>query len=63
MFDKSTGGMAREARAKMAREGVSLWLNSPLLREEVLGGTLSPRLVLRLGSRNPARCRLPRTGR
>ena len=53
MFDKSTGGMAREARAKMAREGVSLWLNSPLLREEVLGGTLSPRLVLRLGSRNP----------
>ena len=24
LFDKSTGGMAREARAKMAREGISL---------------------------------------
>jgi hypothetical protein len=24
VFDKSTGGMAREARAKMAREGISL---------------------------------------
>jgi hypothetical protein len=30
-----------------------------LLRDEVLGGTLSPQLVLRLGSRNRVCCRLP----